>query len=869
MKLDENGFVVTDLAIREMTFCHDRLQISNGTATDDAYKSIWQYSGVLNQAFSSFLFYLVFVNITLRLFLILLKFKFLRQPRFVGELLAGILMGPAILGKLNQSIFHFIFNVKQFRILETVAGLALTYSMFLTGLETGFTSVRHASSKALYVGIAGVVVPFFVGCGICWLLDRRLNTGPLFWGAALSITSFPVVTRIIADLKLIHTEFGQLAMSTASVSDVASWVTISLSLGLSTGTHFSPWPLVSFVAFILVCVYGVRPALKKLLARFDAEGYVYNARHMQYVLLAVTVCSLLTDMIGLASFSGALVLGLVIPSGDFTAEIVERLGDVVDKVLLPLYFVEIGLRCNFEVFDQTSDSELLLIWSCISVACFVKIGSTILTAWFHGMTLKETLSIGVLLNTKGIVALVIMNEGFVRGVLSLKAFQSLVLAVGIMTAVVRPTISYVYRPSRSWMRHKRRSLLIDLNTDDYIDDDDEEEEDKELRILVCVLEMRSVPGLISIIELSNPPSESPMVVFLLHLVELLGNTATLLIIHNTDRKSSSNHKRRLKKSRQVAQSEQIVQAFREFEYETKGQLFIQPFTTMSPFATMDEDICGIAVDKKASLIIIPYHKHILEGGIKLEEEDKLLKQLNNRVLDHSPCSIGILVDRGLGSLPLLANLEGFPRRIACIFVSGPDDREALFYALRMAAHSKVKLDIVRLVSNDDSELERRMEIDDEEGGRGILDIIADYEKNKKLDIEFLKRFQDKITRGGNIGYFEICSNSSEGTMEILKEMAGKYELFVVGRGKRTIAPATVGMLEWAENPELGLLGDALLSTELAATSSLLVVQQYWEPEAVTTGVTLDEKVYDDRWMDVEKEEGEGRPKFMGPDQFFL
>ncbi|CAM8932929.1 unnamed protein product [Rhodiola kirilowii] len=869
-QIDINGSVTTEIAIREMQFCYDRFQLSNGTAVEDAYKSIWQYSGVLDHAFPNFLLHIVFVNVILRVFLIFLKFGILRQPRFVGELLTGILMGPSIFGKLHEPMFNYIFKFENYRVLETVAGLALTYSMFLAGLQTGFTSVRHASSKAMSIGIVGVLIPFVVGCCICWVLDHRLTTGPFFWGAALSITSFPVVTRITADLKLIHTEFGQMAMSVANVSDVASWVLISIAMGVSTGKTMSPVPLIAFVVFILVCVFGVRPVLKKLLARSDAEGYVYDERHMHYVLLAVTVCSLLTDMIGMASFSGALVLGLVIPNGDFTAEIVDRLGDVVDKIMLPLFFVGTGLKCNFDVFEAANQAEESLIWWCICVACSVKVGSTILSAVFHGMGLKETLSLGIVLNTKGILALVIINEGYERGVLSLKAFQSLVVSVGIMTALVRPIIGSIYKPSRTWLQHKRRTLY-NMNQEEYEDED----EDEELQIMVCVFEMRSVPGLINIIELSNPPSESPLIVFLLHLVELIGNTATLLIIHNTDKKPSSNRKRRTTKRGQVAQSDQIIQAFREFEYETSGQLFIQPFTTMSPYATMDEDICGIALDKKTSLIIIPYHTH-LEGGIKLEEENKLLKQLNDRVLDHTPCSIAILVDRGLGSLPLLANLQGYSRRIACIFVSGHDDREALFYALRMAAHPKVKLDIIRLVSTDDSELERRMEIDDEDGRRGILDIIADFEKNKSLDNEFLKKFEDKIKGGGNVGYFEICSNNSEQTVEVLKELEGKYELFIVGRGKRTIAPSTVGMMEWAENPELGLLGDALLSSEFAASSSLLIVQQFWADETVLTGVTLEQKVYQERMRivqgedddDDEEEEEMNAPKLMAANDFY-
>lgn len=331
---------------------------------------------------------------------------------------AGILMGPTILGKLQEQIFTTIFSFETFRVLETVAGFALTYSMFLTGLETGFTSVRHANSKALSIGIVGVFIPFIVGSSICWLIDRRLNTGPFFWGSALSITSFPVVTRVIADLKLIHTEFGQLAMSISNVSDVTSWVFIIVAMGVSTGEKLSPWPLICFMVFILVCVFGIRPLLGKILAQSDAEGYVYDEKHMQYVLIAVTICSLVSDMIGMASFSGALVLGLVIPNGDFTAEIVERMSDVVDKILLPLYFVEIGLKCNFELFEsKETDDEMTLIWTCICVACFVKIGSSVLSAVFHGMSLKETLSIGIVLNTKGIVALVIINEGFERGVI--------------------------------------------------------------------------------------------------------------------------------------------------------------------------------------------------------------------------------------------------------------------------------------------------------------------------------------------------------------------------------------------------------------------------------------------------------------------
>ncbi|CAL5432670.1 unnamed protein product [Camellia sinensis] len=210
-----------------------------------------------------------------------------------------------------------------------------------------------------------------------------------------------------------------------------------------------------------------------------------------------------------------------------------------------------------------------------------------------------------------------------------------VIVAVVMTAIITPIVTSIYQPARRFVPYKRRSIR-------------RSKPDAELRVLVCIHTPRNVPTIINLLEASHPTEKSQPCIYVLHLVDLTGRTSSMLIVHNT-RKSG-----RPALKRTQAQSDHIINAFENFEQHV-GCVSVQPLTAISPYSTMHEDICGVAEDKRVAFVIIPFHKQQTLDG-EMEATNPAFRTINQNVLANAPCSIGILVDRGLsGTTRLSAN----------------------------------------------------------------------------------------------------------------------------------------------------------------------------------------------------------------------
>ncbi|RVX10739.1 Cation/H(+) antiporter 15 [Vitis vinifera] len=464
---------------------------------------------------------------------------------------------------------------------------------------------------------------------------------------------------------------------------------------------------------------------------------------------------------------GAFVFGLVFPTGVQATEIMEKLEDLVSGILVPLYFV----TCGYES-----------IWSLFGT---------------------EGIGLGLVLNTKDILAFIILHIGRDRQAFDNKMFTVMVVAMLVMTGMVTPLINFVYQPRTRFMRYKNRSI-------------EKSQADGELRILTCLHQTRNVPGIISLLEASNPIPRSPLRVFALHLVELTDRASAMLIIHNTQNSGPSttlaNHR-----STQ-AQSEQIISAFEDLEQRNLA-VSVQSLTVMSPYATMDEDICSIAEDKRVALTIIPFHKQQTADG-QMEEGDAAVRRVNQNVLANTSCSVAIFVDRGFGAL------DYQDRRICMLFFCGPDDREALSYSWRMVGHPTAMLAVIRFIPSENAADLETLEEYVPGDSNGILSAISEYEKQKSLDDEFVENFRIRTSGDENILYREVVLNNGEEAVTAIREMDHNYDLYVVGRGQKVLSPLTAGLNEWSDCPELGAIGDILVTSEFASSASVLVIQQF-------------------------------------------
>ncbi|KAK7316946.1 hypothetical protein RJT34_00782 [Clitoria ternatea] len=769
---------------------------------------IWQGDNPLDYSLPLFILQLSLVVAATRLFVFILKP--LRQPRVIAEVMGGLILGPSVLGK-NKKFANAVFPLRSAMVMETMANVGLLYFLFLVGVEMDITVLRRVGRKAVVSAIAGMILPFIIGATFSLLLikhsegDMNQGTFVLFLGVALSVTAFPVLARILAELKLINTELGRLALSAALITDVCAWILLAIAVALAekeSNSLASVWILMSSAVFVAFCVYVVRPVAEWLVKK-TPEGEPFSDFYISLILAGVMVSGFITDAIGTHSVFGAFIFGLAIPNGPLSFTLVEKLEDFVSGLLLPLFFAISGLKTNIALIRGSY--TWLILFLIIFLACIGKVVGTLLVGWIYQMPLQEAVILGLLMNTKGLVEIVVLNVGKDQKVFDEESFAIMVVITVIMTAVVVPMISAIYKPARSGTYYKRRTIEISKF-------------DGEFRVLVCVHTPRNVPTMINLLETSNPTKKSPIYVYVLHLVELSGRTSAMLIVHNTSKQQQP------ALNRTEAQSDHIIKAFENYEQHASN-ISVQPLTAMSPYSTMHEDICNLAEDKRVSLIIVPFHKQqTVDGG--MEATNMSFRSINQNVLANAPCSVGILVDRGLSGLNRLAANQ-VSHHVAVLFFGGPDDREALCYGWRMMEHSGTSLTVVKFVPKDQEfEPPRRkhsMDLDEEPR---VLTVQTDKDIQKQLDDKLIHEFRMRFGDDDSLDYIEKVVSNGEETVAAIRTMDDIHDLFIVGRGQGMISPLTAGLTDWSECPEIGAIGDLLASSDFAATASVLVLQQY-------------------------------------------
>lgn len=294
----------------------------------------------------------------------------------------------------------------------------------------------------------------------------------------------------------------------------------------------------------------------------------------------------------------------------------------------------------------------------------------------------------------------------------------------------------------------------------------------------------------------------------------------MMIVHDVHKTASSGTINSL--TREKAESEQIINAFEDFESENDA-VTVDPLTVVSPYATIHEDVFNLAKEKQVAMIFLPYHKQLAVDG-RLQDENHSLKEINKNILVNPPCSVGILVDRGLRSSIRSDSVNRPELRFAMLFIGGSDDQEALSYAWKMAGTHGVILSVIRFLASKEAEQIIMPEVEKDE--EGILTAATEMERAREYDDEFINEFRFKTMCAESIIYHEKLVNGSDEVVECIATKYNNFDLYIVGRGERAKSPITMALSEWSsESPELGLIGETLVSSQFTHRVSVLVVQQ--------------------------------------------
>ncbi|XVF40166.1 hypothetical protein PTKIN_Ptkin01aG0089700 [Pterospermum kingtungense] len=788
----------------------DPVQINNASyqcfiLNITSYNGIWQGDNPFTESLPLFITQLA-VILTLTRFLYHLL-KPLHQPRIISDLLGGILLGQSALGKTIY--FAELFPTKNIITVETLAYMALVFHMFLVGLDFDLSCIERISKKAIAFTVTGIFVPFTLGIAFFYLLhaywerdglqNYEVNVqGSFLWAAAVAVTSFPVVSRILSDLDVLHSDIGRMAMPIALISDLGSCILIILVIPFCANPINAPYVITTTTAYLLASFYTLRPLLAWIIRRTsEGEESSYSDFYLCFVLVGVVLSAFITDVTGTHSMVGAFVFGLITPD-EIALVLMDRFDYFVSGLMMPLFFAVTGIRVD--IFKITEWGVVLVI---VLMLCVVKIICFLPISYVCEVGLKHSFALGLLMTTKGVWAILMLHTGLEKGVLHEDDYAVMMITILLMTSIVAPTLASIY---------KRTNLSPEINCRTI----QQAKPEAELRILACIYSFCNVPGILKLLDVSHATRQSGLAVFTLHLGELTCRASAMLIVHDSDSQRFDDSVYHPDHGDSL-ETDQIVNAFREYESRTR-YVTIQSLTAVSPFVAIHEDICSLAEDKNVAFLILPFHKCSTTKGNPQKRSDAF-RSINEKVLLNAPCSVGIFVGRGLEEATGGAKLRNYGvfHHIVMVFLGGPDDCEALAYAWRMAGKPGVRLKVIRLLE---------IETVDIVNSKTSMQSSTSYlDRQRQIDDDYINEFRLRTVAQELIVYEEKILQNGQELVVAIKELENQFDLFVVGRREGLESRLTTDLLNWVDCPELGVLGD-LLATSDSTMSSVLVVQQF-------------------------------------------
>nr|BAK06511.1 predicted protein [Hordeum vulgare subsp. vulgare] len=796
-------------------------------------------SSVLSANYNTVLFEFGVTLVTSKILYALLRNVY--QPRVFSDLLLGIILAQFRILSITNAI-NLVFG--------KIGGFIFAPYLFALGVEMDPFTILEAPTADTVVAYAGILST----CVLVTLCHAAiLSTSPTHTGivhehslraflglaAALANTASPVLTRLATDLKIAKTNVGRLAVGAGLTSDMLTTLLIALGSMIwrdsdaDADAPFAQPALTASVLALVVMSAFVSRAMADWVDGRNPEGRRMRGFDLSLVALVAAMLCWFISVLRLDINMAAFLVGLAFPTdGRVSRLLVSKINFVLSSFVLPLYVAHVCLSLrqttdDIEVTGLTPNEGLRAYvmqlpfpwWKVFLATAMGTLGKLIGctgVGLLRGLGWLEALALGMLLNVKGYFHIYCALAAFEAGIITDKSFMAIIFVVALNVAVT----PMVGMGIASWARRSVQWRLMGLQHHDP---------STELRLVAGLRGPQEVPTLAFLMEsLRWGAGNGEIACYAVDMVQLTDQTASSIV-------KSGGLDGVTVVDEEVSEMRKLVgEALDAYQAECGGEggkVKVRRLLALSSFPDMHSDMCICAEDAMAALILLPFHKtQCLDGT--MDGGHFGFRLVNQKVLQLAPCSVGIIVDRGLGKQQR-PDQSTAQASVVVVFIGGADDREALTLASFMCKQqASVRLTALRVVQNATAQAraKARTSLFESKSKRHMPLAAAttgQEELQAQADDKFFAEFYRKHVAGNkSVGYLEKHVADGAELVAVLRGMQGDYRLFVVGRGRDRNSVLTEGLEEWAECLELGPVGDIIASSDFSTTASVLIVQQY-------------------------------------------
>ncbi|KDR84262.1 hypothetical protein GALMADRAFT_236968 [Galerina marginata CBS 339.88] len=659
----------------------------------------------------------------------------IRQPRVIAEVIGGVILGPTVMGRI-PNFRTTIFPDASMPMLTLTSTIGLVLFLFLVGLEIDTRLMKRNIMASASVSVAGLIIPLGMGAALGVGIYREfisptVNFGYflLFVAVAVGITAFPVLCRILTELKLLDTEVGLITLSAGIGNDVVGWILLALTVALVNASSglTALWVLLASAGYTAVLLYPGRWAFRWIAKRTGSLEQGSPTMFMMTITLVVVFASaFFTDIIGVHAIFGGFLAGLIIPHDNgFAISIVEKIEDLVSITFLPIYFTLSGLKTNLGLLNTGT------IWGYVILTCLVSFSSKFLAcaaaARVNGFNWRESGAIGSLMSCKGLVELIVLNIGLQANILNPQTFSMLVVHALVLTFMTTPLVIMFY-PPKYRIHHRADKKAGEEESTSPIPPPSPD--GNKTRFAIVLDKVESLPSAMTLSQLlqSSPfPSQSSILssidekaveagfevanslhsssgitIEALRLIELTSRTSAVLRSQEAD---------------SLIYNDPVISVYRTF-----GQLNnfkVSAYLSVVNFDEFPETISTHVAETKSQMVIIPWPRGVTSvqedehhgqpvgsrnpfDGIfhKTTTQDQtssfVYSEYIRKVFARSPSDIALFVDRGM----INASTSPTRQHLFLAFFGGPDDRLALSFLVQLCERSSVTATVVKLAKTD-------------------------------------------------------------------------------------------------------------------------------------------------------------------------